>query len=116
MDRVGVARDGLVHRVVEHLGHEMVQGALVGAADIHGGPLADGLQALQHLDVAGGVGSILGRDSLAAARPIEQIAVFRHGCFLSFLGRARGSLDGRFDMGMVGKRRKINYIRWRSDG
>ena len=116
IDRVGVARDRLVHGVVEHLGHEMMQGPLVGAADIHGGALADGLQPLQHLDVAGGVGIVLGRCGTLAARPIEQIAVFGHGCFLSFFGRARGSLGGRYDMGMVGKSLEINHIRWGFDG
>ncbi len=55
MDRVGVARDRLVHGVVEDLGHEMVHGALVGAADVHAGALADGLEPFQHLDVACGV-------------------------------------------------------------
>ena len=39
-----MAGDRLVHGVVEHLGHEMVQRPLVGAADIHAGALADGLE------------------------------------------------------------------------
>ena len=33
----------------------MVQAALVGAADIHPGPDADGFQSLQHLNVFGGI-------------------------------------------------------------
>jgi hypothetical protein len=53
LDAVGVARHRLVHRVVEHLGHQVVQRALVGAADIHAGAFADGLQPLQHLDGGG---------------------------------------------------------------
>jgi hypothetical protein len=57
LDAVGVARHRLVHRVVEHLGHQVVQRALVGAADIHAGALADGLQPLQHLDGGGVVGN-----------------------------------------------------------
>jgi hypothetical protein len=57
LDAGGVAGDGLVHRVVQHLGHQMVQRALVGAADIHAGALADGLQPLQHLDGGGVVGN-----------------------------------------------------------
>ena len=37
LDAVGMPGNGLVHAVVEHLGEEMVQGLLVGAADIHAG-------------------------------------------------------------------------------
>ncbi len=54
-DQLGVLCDGLVHRVVEDFGEQMVEGALVGAADIHAGALADGLQPLQHLDRGGGI-------------------------------------------------------------
>jgi DnaJ like chaperone protein len=51
MYMLGVAGDGLVHGVVEDFGEQVVQGPLVGAADIHARPLADRLQAFQHLDV-----------------------------------------------------------------
>ena len=40
LDELGVAGDGLVHGVVQHLSEQMVQGPLIGAADIHAGPLA----------------------------------------------------------------------------
>jgi hypothetical protein len=50
-----VAGDGFVHRVVEDFGGEVVQGGLVGAADIHARPAADGFQAFQDLDILGGV-------------------------------------------------------------
>ena len=53
LDPVGMARDRLVHRIVEHFGGEVVQRALVGAADIHARPAADGLEPLQHLDRGG---------------------------------------------------------------
>ena len=55
LDPVGVAGHGLVHRIVEHLGDQMVQGALVRAADIHARPAAHRLQALEDLDVVRGV-------------------------------------------------------------
>ena len=42
MDRVGVTRHSLVHGVVQHLGHEMMQGPLVGAADVHAGAFPNG--------------------------------------------------------------------------
>ena len=58
LDRAGVAGDRLVHRVVEHLGGEMVQRGLVGAADIHAGPAPHGLEAFEHLDIPCGVSLI----------------------------------------------------------
>ena len=48
--------DRLVHRIVEHLSDEMMQRALVGAADIHAGAAADGFEPFQHLDRGGVVG------------------------------------------------------------
>jgi hypothetical protein len=59
LDAGGMAGHRLVHGVVEHLGHQVVQRALIGAADIHAGALADGLQPLQHLD-GGGVVALRG--------------------------------------------------------
>ncbi len=47
--------DRLVHGVVEHFGGEMVQRALVGAADIHAGPAPHRLEPFQDLDVLGGI-------------------------------------------------------------
>ena len=53
LDAAGVAGDGLVHGVVDHLGEQVMQRPLVGAADIHAGPAAHRLQPLQHLDIGG---------------------------------------------------------------
>ena len=39
--------------VVEDLGGEVVQRALVGAADVHAGAAADGLEPFEHLDRGG---------------------------------------------------------------
>ena len=55
LDDPGVTGDGLVHGVVQDLGEEMVQGALVRAADVHARSFPDGLQALEDLDILGGV-------------------------------------------------------------
>ena len=55
LDPAGVAGDRLVHGVVEQFRGQMVQGMLVGAADEHAGSAADRLEALQDLDVRGGV-------------------------------------------------------------
>ena len=46
---------GLVHRVVHDLPHQVVQAVGTGRADVHPGPLADRLQALQDGHVPGAV-------------------------------------------------------------
>ena len=50
LNTVGVACHRFVHRIVEHFGGEVMQRALVGAADIHAGAAAHGLEPLQHFD------------------------------------------------------------------
>ena len=60
LDVVGVARERLVDRVVDHLGDQVVQASLAGRADVHARPLADGLETLEHLDVAGVVRGVRG--------------------------------------------------------
>ena len=55
IDPGGVAGHRLVHGIVDDLGEEMMQRLLVGAADIHAGTAADGLEAFEHLDVGGGI-------------------------------------------------------------
>ena len=54
-DPVGVAGERLVHGIVDHLGEQVMQRLLVGAADIHAGAAAHRLEPLQHLDMLGGV-------------------------------------------------------------
>ena len=53
VDEGRVAGHRLVHRIVDHLGEEMMQRLLVGAADIHARTPAHRLQSFQHLDMAG---------------------------------------------------------------
>ena len=55
IDEARVAGQRLVHRIVDHLGEQVVQRLLVGAADVHAGPPPDRLEPLQHLDVLGGI-------------------------------------------------------------
>jgi hypothetical protein len=50
LDTIGMARHGLVHRIVEDLGGEVMERALVGAADIHAGAAPDRLQPFEHFD------------------------------------------------------------------
>ena len=80
LDARRVAGHRLVHRIVEHLGDEMVQRALVGAADIHAGPAAHRLQPFQDLDVLGGVAV-----AAALAGEVQQV---RHTLGSVFLGKA----------------------------
>ncbi len=53
LDARRMAGDGLVHRVVDHLGGQVMQAAFVGAANIHAGAAADRLQPLENLDILG---------------------------------------------------------------
>ena len=55
VDGGGVAGHRLVHGVVQRLGRKVVQAGGVGAADVHAGAAAHRFQALQHLDVLGGI-------------------------------------------------------------
>ena len=65
LDPGGMAGHRLVHGVVDHLGEQVMQRLLVGAADVHAGPAADRLEAFQHLDVMFAVAAVLGRLSCA---------------------------------------------------
>lgn len=73
LDERRMAREGLVHAVVDHLGEQMVQRLFVGAADIHAGAAADRLEPFEDFDVGGGVAGF-------------------------GVGRARGSLRGCFTL------------------
>ena len=55
VDPGAVAGHGLVDRVVHDLPDQVVQPARTGRADVHAGPLADRLEALQDGHVAGAV-------------------------------------------------------------
>ena len=91
LDPAGMAGHRFVHGVVEHFGGEMVKRAFVGAADIHAGAAADGLEPLQHLDMAG---IIIG----GALRGSEQIG---HG---HCIGRSRA---GRQRLGLFNRVRQF---------
>jgi hypothetical protein len=58
VDESGVARQRLVHGVVDHFGEEVMQRFLVGAADIHAGTASHRLEPLQHLDIARGIAGL----------------------------------------------------------
>ncbi len=60
VDAVAVAGHPLVDAVVDDLVDEVVQAAVVGAADVHAGAAAHGLQPLQHLDVGGVIRAVHG--------------------------------------------------------
>src|SRR5882724_10414211 len=54
-DRVAEAGERLVDGIVDDLVDQVVQAVGARVADVHGGALADGLEAFEHLDVARGV-------------------------------------------------------------
>ena len=56
LDAVAVTGERLVDGVVDRLVHEVVQTVRARIADVHRGALADCLEPLEDLDVAGGVG------------------------------------------------------------
>ena len=58
-DRVAVAGQRLVHRVVHNLIDKVVQPAHTGRADVHARTLADGLEALENRDVLGVIARLL---------------------------------------------------------
>ena len=58
VDARAVAGERLVDGVVDDLVDEVVQAAHAGRADVHAGPLADGLEALEDGDVLGVVGAV----------------------------------------------------------
>ena len=58
LDEGGVPLQRLVHGIVDHLGEQVMQRLLVGAADIHAGTPAHRLEAFEHLDMAGGVAGL----------------------------------------------------------
>ncbi|MNS92966.1 hypothetical protein D3C72_1271160 [compost metagenome] len=53
VDMGAEAGQRLVDRVVDHLVHQVVKALLTGAADVHARALADGLEALEHLNLFG---------------------------------------------------------------
>ena len=65
LDAVGVAGRGLVDGVVDELPHEVEQAGVAGAADVHAGALADGVEAFEGLD---GVGVVARLGGLAPLR------------------------------------------------
>ena len=67
VDAVGMAGQRLVDGIVDDfIDHVMQARAVIGVADIHAGPLAHGIEALQHLDA---VGAIFVRDWADRAMP-----------------------------------------------
>ena len=56
LDEIAIAGQRFVDGVVDHLVDHVVQArAIVGIADVHAGPLPDGVQSAQHLDLFGAV-------------------------------------------------------------
>ena len=85
-DDVGMAGKRLVDRVVDDLVDHVVQaGTVVGIADIHARPLANGIEALQDLD---GIGTIFG---VCAGFGFRQYRSFGYRSFQNFRPSRRRS-------------------------
>ena len=90
-DEGRMACQRLVHRVVDHLGEQMMQRLFISPADIHSRPAADGFQPFQNLDILcgitflcpGGAGGRLGRGSGTGRHATEQVVASRR--FLVFI-------------------------------
>ena len=83
LDARGVAGHRLVHGVVENLGEQVMHGACVGAADIHGGTAAHRLQALENLDVLGRIiGGHGAARRLRGGGGVEQVGGAGHGSII----------------------------------
>ncbi len=54
-DQAAIACEVLVDRVIQHFENAVVEATLIGIADIHAGPLADGFQALQLVNLRGAI-------------------------------------------------------------
>src|SRR5262249_7534566 len=80
LDAIGVAVDDLVDAVVDDLPEQVVVPGRVGPTDVHRGPLADRLQPLEDLDVAGAVAPAAGCGLLRGG----------HGQRSSFFSSGRG--------------------------
>ena len=68
LDRFAEPGHVLVDAVVHRFVHQVVEAFGAGAPDIHGGALADGFEALQHLDLLGAVGVVLSALDLGLVR------------------------------------------------
>ena len=88
LDPVGVAGERLVHGVVDHLGEQVMQRLLVGAADIHAGPPPHRLEPLQHLDVLCRIAGL--RRAARRARAAPGGAAARRFHLGEKVGRLRG--------------------------
>ncbi len=88
LDERGMARQRLVHRIVDDFGEQMVQRLLIGAADVHARPAPHRLEAFEDFDVARG------------------IAGFR-------AGRARGDLERRAALPLRGAEQVVRiFVLW----
>ena len=94
LDAVAGARQGLINGVVHHLVDQVVQGLDIRTADIHARTAANGLEALQDLDVfcfVTTVGILLSHGRSILQEPLGSAPFSRASCE----GRPRGSPRAR---------------------
>ena len=96
VDLVAEAGQRLVDRVVDDFVDEMMQPGRPGRADVHRGPLADGLEAFENLDLVGRYRRRRRRHAVVLAGAIAGVRLFRGSSsvrmFLCLQSSVRGSL------------------------
>ena len=125
VDAGGVARHRLVDGVVHDLLDHVVQTALTGGADVHAGPLADRLEALENGDRRRAVAALLFRHGTCALLALttsrtrhdrrrrsllDRISRGRSGTCLHHTGAARQKCGKDTPEWLIGRRTRI----WRS--
>ena len=107
VDEAGVPLQRLVHGIVDHLGEEMMQRLLVGAADIHARTPAHRLQTFEHLDIARRVTGLGPARGLGGARRLagdtaRRGSQIREQVLVRFLGGGLGCCFGDLGHGSHG--------------
>ncbi|GBF27580.1 hypothetical protein MnTg02_02634 [bacterium MnTg02] len=60
-DPARMSGDGLVHRIVDHLGEEVVQRNFVRSANVHSWPAANRFKPFQNFNIGGRISGLTGR-------------------------------------------------------
>ena len=98
LDAGGMTSHRLIHGVVEHLGHKVMQSALIRAADIHAGALAHRLQAFENLDRGSiVVGRLLAGQKVGHFAAALLIGASVGGCYARVWGCMKVMMEGFYE-------------------
>src|SRR4029453_13303298 len=73
VDEGGVPGERLAHGIVDHLGEKVMQCLFISSADVHSWTPANGLEALEHFDVARRVTGLGAAYRTASARRLARV-------------------------------------------